>query len=77
MARKVQVNLHTIIIIALLFLASFGFNLYQRYQYLDLLQDLVDTEWKAQNMEASWVLVKNQLKACKATQNKTESTPKQ
>jgi hypothetical protein len=50
--------------IALVFVASFGFNLYQRHQYQSLLQELVDTKWDAENMKVNWQYVKSKLEQC-------------
>lgn len=50
--------------LALVFVASFGFNLYQRHQYQSLLQELVDARWKADNMEVNWRYVSAKLEQC-------------
>lgn len=56
----------------MIFLLSFGFNLYQRFQYTSLLQAYIDTEWRAQAFETHWDNEKRPLKNCAQSQNKTD-----
>ncbi|MGR8932859.1 MAG: hypothetical protein ACU837_00545 [Gammaproteobacteria bacterium] len=44
MARKIAVHSDALFVVACIFIVSFGFNLYRRYQYEDLFQKHVDTE---------------------------------
>lgn len=66
--KKATLNLDAIIVLVIVFAVSFGFNLYQRYQYRDLLQAKVDADWHAQNMKSSWIYTKGQLAACRASE---------
>ncbi len=68
MAKKVQLHIDAIAAIVLVFLVSFGFNLYQRHQYSSLLQEHVDVQWKAQNMEVNWNYAKGLLEECRKSQ---------
>lgn len=47
-------------------MASFGFNLFQRFQYADLLQEHTDLEWSAQDTGINLVYTRGLLKQCKA-----------
>lgn len=65
MARKVYLHLDAVFVVALVFTGSFAFNLYQRYQYTDLLQEHTDIQWQAQKMEINWRYAKGLLDNCK------------
>ena len=69
MVKKVSIHLDAVITIVLIFLISFGFNLYQRYQFRDLLNEYGEAETKAQDMEVNWKYVKALLAQCKKTEN--------
>ncbi len=62
--KKVSISLDMVIVIAVVFIISFGYNLYQKYQYQDLLQEHVDVMWHDQNMEINWKYVKGLLEKC-------------
>ena len=65
MIKKVELHVDAIAVIVLLFVASFGFNLYQRYQYSDLMKEHVELQWKAQDTEINWKYVKGLLEICR------------
>jgi hypothetical protein len=67
--KKFVLHLDALLIIILIFAISFGINLYQRVQYADLLEEYVEAETKAQNMEVNWNYVKGLLGQCQASQN--------
>ena len=46
------------------FAMSVGFNLYQRYQYNDLLSEHTALEWEAQDMVINQQLNLRKLEAC-------------
>ena len=69
MAKKVSIHLDAVLGIVLIFIISFGFNLYQRYQFMDLLKEYGEAETKAQDMEVNWKYVKTLLVQCKKTEN--------
>ncbi len=62
--KKFYVHWDAVTVIALVLVASFGFNLYQRHQYRTLLQQWVDTQWQADTMEVNWQYVKGKLEKC-------------
>ena len=65
MARKLHIHLDAAIVLVLVLTASFGFNLYQRYQYSQLLQAHVDLEWDAQNTTINLGYVTHSLEQCR------------
>lgn len=65
MPKKIELHIDAIAAIVLVFLASFGFNLYQRHQYSSLLKEHVEVQWKAQNMEVNWNYAKGLLEQCR------------
>lgn len=69
MVNKIYLHWDAMIVIVVLFITSFGFNLYQRYQYSDLLKESVEAQTKAQDMEVNWNYVKGLLAQCKKTQD--------
>lgn len=69
MAKRIVLHIDALIVIVLIIVASFGFNLYQRYQYSDLLQEHVDTQWQAQDMEVNWNYAKGLLENCRKSCN--------
>ena len=73
MTKKIQLHIDALLVIVLIFLVSFGTNLYQRYQYSDLLKDYVEAETKAQDMEVNWNYVKGLLQNCRKNQTQSLS----
>jgi hypothetical protein len=65
-ARKVVLHVDALVAIVVVFAASFGFNLYQRYQYASLLKEHTQLQWKAQDTEFNWKIVKGKLDKCAA-----------
>jgi hypothetical protein len=68
MIKKVELHIDAIFAAAVVFAVSFGFNLYQRYQYSDLLQKYVDTEWERQNGAVSLKEAKAAMENCNRPQ---------
>jgi hypothetical protein len=66
MVKKVALHTDALAGIVLVFAASFGFNVYQRFQYESLLQEHTALQWKAQNTEVNWKYVVGKLKKCQA-----------
>lgn len=64
--KKVELHVDALAVIVLVFAASFGFNLYQRYQYSSLLQEHTQLQWKAQDTEFNWKIAKGRLEKCTA-----------
>ena len=69
MTKQFVLHLDALIIIIAIFATSLGINLYQRFQYSSLLEDYVEAETKAQDMEINWNYVKVLLERCKSNQN--------
>jgi hypothetical protein len=65
--KKVELHVDAIAVIVLVFVASFGFNLYQRYQYSDLMEEHVELQWRAQDTEINWKYVKGLLEICRGS----------
>lgn len=65
MARKIAFHLDALVVVVLIFVVSFGFNLYQRYQYEDLLQKYVDIEWEKQNIAINLQEAKKRPENCR------------
>jgi hypothetical protein len=61
---KFEVHYDFVAMIVISFALSFGFNLYQRYQYNDLLTQHTALEWKAQDLEINQVLNLRKLETC-------------
>ena len=59
-----RISKDTALFLVVLFLASVLFNVYQRFQYQDLLKEHVDVQWQAQNMEINWQYVKMKYERC-------------
>jgi hypothetical protein len=70
--KKIGLNLDAFIAIIVVFLLSFGFNLYQRFQYSDLMQEHLDTKWKALTMELNWQYAKGMLEQCQVTEGEAD-----
>ena len=59
MVKKYQLHLDAVIVLIGVFVISFGFNLYQRYQYGDLLQAYVDVKWENESLQAELKTISN------------------
>lgn len=64
--KKVELHVDALAVVVLVFAASFGFNLYQRYQYSSLLQEHTQLQWKAQDMDFNLRMSKARLEKCTA-----------
>ena len=47
-----SLHLDALLVLVLIFIISFGFNIYQKMQYSDLLQEFVDEKWKSADLQA-------------------------
>jgi hypothetical protein len=61
---KLTVHLDAVAIIALIFLASVGMNVWQFLNNRELMQQYVDAEWKLGNTRANVVYARKLLKSC-------------
>lgn len=68
---KIGLHIDAIIVIVILFMASFGFNLYQRYQYSDLLEAHSGLQMTQLGMDFSLSVQKALLEKCER-QNGTD-----
>jgi hypothetical protein len=64
MKKHFTLNLDALLVITIIFLLAFSFIIYQRNQYSDLLEEHVQLQWLAQDMEINTILLKAKLKQC-------------
>lgn len=64
MRGKFEVHYDFVALIVIVFALSVGFNLYQRYQYNDLLSQHTALQWEAQDLEINQRLNLLKLEAC-------------
>lgn len=64
MVGKLEVHYDFIAMVVISVALSAGFNLYQRYQYNDLLTEHIALGWKAQDLELNQRLNLRKLEAC-------------
>ena len=64
MRGKLEVNYDFVVMVVLSFALSFGFNLYQRYQYNDLLTEHTALAWETQDLKLNQQLNLRKLEAC-------------
>ena len=64
MHRKLEVHYDFVIMVVLCLVMSVAFNIYQRYQYKDLLGQHTALQWKSQDLEINQGLNLRKLEAC-------------
>lgn len=64
--RKFGLHLDALVIMILLFGGSIGFNIYQHYQYKDLLKEHIDLQLSALKLEYSKAFMDVKLEECEA-----------
>jgi hypothetical protein len=69
--KKIGLHIDALAVIIIVFIASFGFNLYQRYQYSDLLKEHIALQQRTMGMEFSLASMDARLKFME--QEKTEA----
>ena len=62
--KQLTVHLDAVAIIALVFLASLGMNVWQFLNNRELMQKYVDAEWELGNSRANVVYTRSLYKAC-------------
>jgi hypothetical protein len=62
--KQLTVHLDAVVIIALIFLASLGMNLWQFLNSKELMQNYIDAKWELENTRATVVYARRMLKAC-------------
>ena len=68
MVKKVELHIDALIAIALVIVAAVAFIAYQRHQYLDLLGDNMDRQWKMVHLESEVARLEALLKKAQAAQ---------
>ena len=71
MKKQYTLHLDALLVITAVYLLAFGFIAYQRYQYADLLEEHVQLQWKAQDMEVNVHYLSGMLQRC--NESKQES----
>ena len=61
--KKTELHIDALAMIIIVFIASFGFNLYQRYQYSDLLKEHFALQQSNLGMEFSLTSLEARLQA--------------
>lgn len=64
MMKKFILHIDALAVLILVFSISLGFNIFQRYQYSDLLHDYLDLQVTAQKMDFSLSFTELELKKC-------------
>lgn len=64
MKKQFTLNLDSLVVIAVVFLLAFSFIIYQRHQYLDLLEEHVQLQWTTQDLQINMNLTKAKLDQC-------------
>lgn len=64
--QKIGLHIDAMIVIVILFMASFGLNLYQRYQYSDLLEAHSGLQMNQLGMDFSLSVHKALLEKCES-----------
>lgn len=62
--KKFSIHFDALVVLFLVFMTSLGFNLFQRYQYSDLLQEHIRLQIDAQVTDFNLGFMKVDLKKC-------------
>ena len=62
--KQLTVHLDAVVIIALVFLASVGINVWQIHNNRELMQKYIDAEWELGNTRTNVVYARKLLMAC-------------
>jgi|AP12_2_1047962.scaffolds.fasta_scaffold321495_1 hypothetical protein len=62
--KQLAVHLDAVVIIALIFIASLGMNVWQILNNREMMQKYADAEWELGNTRANAVYAQRLLKAC-------------
>ena len=65
MKKQFTLNLDALLLIAFIFLLAAGFINYQRSQYTDLLEEHVQLQWRAQNLDVNVVYFRTKFERCR------------
>jgi hypothetical protein len=64
MKKHFTLNLDALLVITITILLAFGFIIFQRNQYSDLLEEHAQLQWLAQDLEINTKSLKTKLKQC-------------
>jgi len=64
MKKSFTLHLDALLVITLVFLLTFGFIGYQRSQYTALLEEHIQLQWQAQDLEINVNYLKGKLEQC-------------
>jgi len=62
--KKFTLHIDALAVIIIVFVTSFGFNLYQRYQYSDLLKEHIGLQFQVLSLEMGGAMKDARLKKC-------------
>lgn len=62
--KKLGLHVDALAALILVFLLSFGFNFYQRYQYADMLEEHISLQFQVANLELGAAMTEAKLKKC-------------
>jgi hypothetical protein len=62
--KKFALHIDALAVIIIVFVTSFGFNLYQRYQYSDLLKEHIGLQFQVLSLEMGGAMKDAMLKKC-------------
>jgi len=62
--KKIELHLDALLTIIVVFTLTFGFVLYQRYQYSALSQENIDLTWENENLKVDLILKTNLFDSC-------------
>lgn len=62
--KKLALHIDALAVIIIVFLTSFGFNLYQRYQYSDLLKEHIGLQLQVLSLELGVTVKDAKLQKC-------------
>ncbi len=70
--KKIELHIDALAAVIILIAASLGFNFYQRYQYLDLLQEHISLQWRSLTTEFNLSSREASLKECEEENKQDE-----
>lgn len=68
MKKQFTINLDALLAITIVIILAFGFMGYQRKQYVGLLEEHVQLQWSAQDVEVNVHYLKEKLRQCNGKQ---------
>ena len=62
--KKLALHTDALVVIVIIFITSLGFNIYQRYQYSDLLEEHIGLQFQVLTLELGTTMKDARLKKC-------------